>query len=292
MDTYNDLKMGEKGAWFSIIAYICLSALKLIVGYFGNSEALKADGLNNSTDVVASIAILIGLKISRKPPDDDHHYGHLRAESISSLIAAFIMILVGIQVLFQATISITTKEQLAPNMLTAWTALFSAFVMYIVYRYNLKLANQINSSSLKAAAYDNRSDALVSIGAFIGIIGSLIGLPWLDPLTAIIVGMIICKTAVVIFKDAAFLLTDGFDNKTLISISKIISEIPEVRSINNIRGRTHGKYLFVDVTISVDPQLNVVESHEITEEIENQVQLQHRNSYVHVHIEPYQQEFK
>lgn len=287
MDTYKDLKLGEKGAWISIIAYIFLSILKLVIGFFGDSEALKADGLNNTTDVVASIAILIGLKISRKPPDDDHHYGHLRAESISSLIAAFIMMTVGIQVLIQGAKSLSIQEQMTPNILTAWTALFSALIMVVVSRYNFNLAKKINSPSLKAAAYDNRSDALVSIGAFIGIIGAIFGLPWLDPLTAIIVGGVICKTAIDIFKDATFSLTDGFDNKTLHAISIVIRNIKEVLSVDDIRGRTHGKFLFIDVTVSVDPELNVVESHEITEKIEQQVRLVHPNSFVHVHIEPY-----
>lgn len=288
MNTYDELKLGEKGAWISIFTYIFLSLFKLIIGYYGHSEALKADGLNNSTDVVASIAILIGLKISRKPPDEDHHYGHLRAESISSLIAAFVMMTVGIQVLIQGVKSITFLDQATPNMLTAWTALFSAFIMFIVSKYNFKLAKKINSPSLKAAAYDNRSDALVSIGAFVGIIGAIFGLPWLDPLTAIIVGGVICKTAIDIFKDATFSLTDGFDNRTLHAISILIQNIDEVLSVNDIRGRTHGKFLFIDVTVSVNPELNVIESHKITEKIEQQVQQVHPNSFIHVHIEPYE----
>lgn len=290
MDTYKDLKLGEKGAWISIFAYLLLSILKLVIGFYGNSEALKADGLNNSTDVIASIAILVGLKISRKPPDDDHHYGHLRAESISSLIAAFVMMTVGIQVLIQAVKSTILIEQMTPSMITAWASLFSAAVMLVVSRYNFKLAKKINSPSLKAAAYDNRSDALVSIGAFIGIIGAIFGVAWLDPLTAIIVGGVICKTAIDIFKDATFSLTDGFDNKTLHAISLIIHNIEEVLSVDDIRGRTHGKFLFIDVTVSVDPQLNVVESHQITEKIEKQVQHYHPNSFIHVHIEPYNNE--
>lgn len=287
MDTYKDLKLGEKGAWISIIAYVFLAIIKLIIGYYGHSEALKADGLNNTTDVIVSIAILVGLKISRKPPDDDHHYGHLRAESISSLIAAFVMMAVGIQVLIQAVKSIAIAEQVTPSMITAWTAFFSAGIMFVVSTYNFRLAKKINSPSLKAAAHDNRSDALVSIGAFIGIIGAIFGVPWLDPLTAIVVGIVICKTAVDIFKDATFSLTDGFDNKTLRNISVVIHDMDEVLSVDAIRGRTHGKFLFIDVTVSVDPQLNVIESHEITEKIEENVRQIHPHSYVLVHIEPY-----
>jgi len=101
----------EKGAYISIAAYIFLSALKLSFGYFGDSKGLWADGLNNTTDIIASIAVLIGLKISKRPPDDNHSYGHLRAETVASLVAAFIMITVGLQVVFSAMNPSFTKIQ-------------------------------------------------------------------------------------------------------------------------------------------------------------------------------------
>lgn len=110
MDRYQQLKKGELGAWISIIAYMVLSLIKLLIGYSYNSEALRADGLNNSTDIVASIAILIGLRISQKPADKDHPYGHFRAETIASLIASFIMMVVGLQVLLDAGLSIINQS--------------------------------------------------------------------------------------------------------------------------------------------------------------------------------------
>ena len=84
MEQYTNLRAGEKGAYLSIIAYIFLSAFKLTFGYIGDSEALKADGLNNTTDIIASVAVLIGLRISQRPPDDDHRYGHFRGCSLLS----------------------------------------------------------------------------------------------------------------------------------------------------------------------------------------------------------------
>lgn len=88
---YDNLKMGERGAIVSIVAYIILSALKLLIGYTADSEALRADGLNNATDIIASIAVLIGMRLSRRPADSDHTYGHRKAESVASLIASVIM---------------------------------------------------------------------------------------------------------------------------------------------------------------------------------------------------------
>ena len=99
MELYTNLRAGEKGAWLSIGTYIFLSAMKLTVRLFRYSSALQADGLNNTTDIIASIAVFIGLRISQKPPDSNHPYGHLRAETIASLIASFIMMVVGLQVL-------------------------------------------------------------------------------------------------------------------------------------------------------------------------------------------------
>lgn len=285
----DNLKKGEKGAWISISAYLILSITKLTIAYTGNSEALRADGLNNSTDVIASIAVLIGLKISRKPPDEDHHYGHYRAETIASLFAAFIMVTVGIQVIIDTFSKLFSGEQASPDLLTAWTALGAAIVMFIVYSYNISLASKINSSSLYAAAQDNRSDAFVSIGAFIGIIGAQLGLFWLDPLAGFVVGLIICKTAWDIFKDSTHTLTDGFDEKQINKIKSSIAKVSEVKKVEDIKGRIHGNQAFIEITILVNPHLNVKESHAITERIESLLEKKHDIPYAHIHIEPYQE---
>ncbi|MDC3413561.1 cation diffusion facilitator family transporter [Aquibacillus sp. 3ASR75-11] len=292
MGRYNELKLGEKGAWLSIIAYTFLTILKLSVAYFGHSDALRADGLNNTTDIIASAAVLIGLRISRKPPDDDHHYGHFRAETIASLIAAFIMATIGLQVIFDTFQKIVEQEFIQPNMITGWTALFSSLVMYLVYRYNVTLSKKISSSSLNAAAQDNKSDALVSIGAFIGITGAQFGLFWLDPVAGLIVGFIICKTAWDIFHDATHMLTDGFDEKQLSKIKASVAKDSDVKKVDDIKARMHGNQALVDVTILVNPNLNVQESHDITERIESLLEKKHNIYHAHIHIEPYDQKNK
>lgn len=288
MNYSDNLKQAEKGAWISIIAYITLSFIKLVIAYIGNSDALRADGLNNATDIIASIAVLVGLKISRKPPDEDHPYGHYRVETIASLFAAFIMAFIGIQVIFDTFKKIISNQvSEAPDLLTAWTALAAAVVMYFVYQYNVKLAKKIESSSLNAAAQDNKSDALVSIGAFVGIIGAQFGLFWLDPLAGFVVGIIISKTALDIFREATHTLTDGFEEDKLKDIQASIEKVEEVKEVVDVKGRIHGNQSLLDVTILVDPNLNVIQSHRITENIENYLYEQHKITYVHIHIEPY-----
>lgn len=287
MELYTNLRAGEKGAYLSIGAYLILSAVKLIFGHFGASEALKADGLNNTTDIIASIAVLIGLRISQRPPDSNHPYGHLRAETIASLVASFIMMVVGLQVLADSVINLWNPKQSVPSTLTGFVALGSAVVMYAVYRYNLNLAKKINSSAVKAAAYDNRSDALVSIGAAIGIFASIIGFPIIDTITALIVGIIIIKTAIEIFWESVLTLTDGFDIEETETLSVLIRNVDGVIDLVDLKGRTHGNMAFIDITVTVDPYLNVWESHTITETIENTIKRFNPYSTVLVHIEPH-----
>ncbi|MFD1414215.1 cation diffusion facilitator family transporter [Oceanobacillus jeddahense] len=289
MNNHNEnLKSGEKGAWLSIIAYIFLAILKLYIASIGNSEGLRADGLNNFTDIIASIAVLVGLKIAVKPADSVHRYGHYRAESIASLFAAFIMMFIGLQVIFTAGQSLYTSEYEQPDMLTAWVALFAAFVMLGVFSYNLKLSKKIGSSALYAAAMDNRSDAFVSIGVFIGIIGAQFGLFWLDPVVAILVGLIICKTAWDIFKDSTVTLTDGFDYKKLDEMKEAIRTFKNVRDVVDIKGRIHGNQELLDITILVDARLNVADSHAITEHIEDYLYKEYGINHALIHIEPYE----
>ncbi|MGE7667790.1 cation diffusion facilitator family transporter [Ureibacillus composti] len=288
MELYTNLRAGEKGAWLSIGTYLILSSLKLIIGYIGASEALKADGLNNTTDIIASIAVLIGLRISQRPPDSNHQYGHLRAETIASLVASFIMMVVGIQVLFSSAINLWNPVRETPSTLTAYVALGSALVMYFVYRYNLALAKKINSSAVKAAAYDNRSDALVSIGTAIGIFGAVLGFPIIDTITALIVGLIIIKTAIEIFWESVQTLTDAFDIDEAETMSVLIKKVEGVIELIDFKGRSHGNMSFIDVTVTVNPHLNVWESHKITEKIESTVRRFNPYCMVLVHIEPYE----
>lgn len=283
---YHDLKLGERGAIVSIIAYICLSIIKLIFGYVGDSAALKADGLNNTTDIIASIAVLIGLKISQRPPDKDHGYGHWKSETIASLVASIIMAAVGIQVLTEAITSMFQGGKESPDMMTAYVGMGSALAMYFVYRYNKKLANKINSKSVMAAAKDNLSDAWVSIGAAVGIAGSQLNMPWLDTITAIIVGLLICKTAWDIFKESSHELSDGFDENKIQVYQEVITNISGVKGIKEIKGRNYGNNEVIDVVILVHSTLDIKQAHDIATQVEKALINEYGIYEVHVHVEP------
>lgn len=285
-DIYGDIRKGERGAMVSIAAYLVLSAFKLVSGYLFHSSALLADGFNNLTDIVASAAVLIGLRISRKPPDSDHPYGHFRAETVAALLASFIMAVVGIQVIVEAVRSLFEGAKVMPELWSAGVAILCAIAMFGVYIYNRRLAKSINSGALMAAAKDNLSDALVSIGAAVGIIGAQFGLPWIDSAAAVVVGLLISKTAWDIFRDSTYRLTDGFDEDKLLDLRSSIARIPGVEGIKDLKARVHGNHVLVDVVVEVDAQITVMAGHEISDTIEEQMSRLHNIMSVQVHVEP------
>lgn len=285
-DIYEDIRKGERGAWVSIAAYLILSTFKLISGYLFASSALVADGVNNLTDIVASVAVLVGLKISRKPPDSDHAYGHFRAETVAALLSSFIMAVVGIQVIVEAVRSFFDSTKEIPQLWSAGVAVVCAVAMMGVYAYNKRLAKQINSGALMAAAKDNFSDAMVSIGAAVGIIGAQFGLPWIDSMAAVVVGLIISKTAWDIFRDSTYRLTDGFDEAKLLDLRSTIARTPGVEGIKDVKARVHGNQVHVDVVVEVDADITVMEGHVISDLIEERMRELHNIMNVQVHVEP------
>lgn len=285
-DIYENIRKGERGAWVSITAYLVLSSVKLASGYVFASSALLADGFNNLTDIVASLAVLIGLRISRKPPDSDHAYGHFRAETVAALLASFIMAMVGIQVIVEAVRSFFEGTKATPQLWSAGVALVCAVAMFGVYIYNKRLAKRINNGALMAAAKDNFSDSMVSIGAAIGIIGAQFGLPWIDSAAAVAVGLLILRTAWEIFRDSTHRLTDGFDENRLLDLRSTIAHTPGVEGIKDLKGRVHGNHVLVDVVIEVDAGLTVLEGHQISDSIEERMQKLHNIMNVQVHVEP------
>jgi cation diffusion facilitator family transporter len=284
----NNLKLAEKSARISIIAYIILSIVKLTIGYFAQSKALSADGLNNTTDILASIAVLIGLRISQKPADDNHPYGHSRAETIASLIASFIMVSVGMGVFYQGIESLFITDIKAPNLFSSIIALLSGVFMYAVYIYNKRIALQVNSSGLLAASKDNRSDAWISFGTAFGIIGAYFGLQFLDPLLAGIIGILIIKTGFDIFRESTHNLSDGFSKEELEEIQQSIYKVKGVKQVKDIKARRHGNSLLVDAIIGVNPDITVSEGHDITEIVEQDLKERYEIMDVLIHVEPEQ----
>ncbi|MDN6631075.1 MAG: cation diffusion facilitator family transporter [Staphylococcus equorum] len=285
MTQSENLKTAQKGAYLSLIVYIVLSIAKFIIGSMYDSAAVRADSLNNMTDIVVSLAVIIGLKISIKPADKNHPYGHLKSENISTLLVSFIIMFVGIQVVIESVPEIFSKDHHAPNVITIYVSVISGIIMLIVFYINQKLAKRTNSSSLNSAAKDNLSDALVSIGTAVGLIFTQFGLPILDTVLATILGLLIIYTGFRIFKESIFTLSDGFNEQELEAYKNYVLEIEDVIDVQNIKGRYHGSSIFVDVTIVVESDLSLEDAHHICDKVEQHMHEKGISS-VYVHPEP------
>lgn len=279
-------KQLDFAAMLSIVSYLVLATVKVLVSFYTNSSALLADGLNNVTDIGATLAVFIGIRIARKPRDLDHPYGHSRAEQVATLIASFIMMSVGLQVIIENSRSLFVGDFETPNRLAAVVAFASGIFMFGIYFYNNKVAKKTKSKGLEASAKDNLSDALVSFGTTIGVLGASIGFPIIDPIVAILVGFIICKTAWDIFYDATLLLTDGFDPAEMILFTETVHKVPGVHKVVDLRARMYGNTTIADVVIEVDGGIDVSKSHGITDQIEMILHEQHGIQYTHIHVEP------
>ena len=155
-----------------------------------------------------------------------------------------------------------------------------------VYIFNHRLANRINSLGLAASAKDNLSDALTSFATAIAIFGSIFGLYWLDGVMAVFVGIVIIKTAIDIFRESAFSLSDGFETNHLAEYRQAILDIPDVQQVTSIAARSYGANVYVDVTILLDAELTVLRSHEITEAVEDCLRTVFNVFETDVHVEP------
>ena len=201
----DNLKLAERGALLAIATYIGLSVTKIIAGAALTSSSLTADGFNNVSDIVANLAVLIGLRMARKPADKDHRFGHWKIEDLASLITSFIMFFVGFNVLIDTAQKIINKEETLIDPVGAVVGIVSAIIMFGVYLYNKNLAKRVKSKALDAAAKDNLSDAITSLGTSVAIIASSLKFPIVDKLAAIIITFFILKTAYDIFMESSFI---------------------------------------------------------------------------------------
>ena len=281
-----NLKLAEQGALLAIVTYILLSTTKLIAGSMLHSSSLTADGFNNISDIVANIAVLIGLRMARKPADMDHKFGHWKIEDLASLITSLIMFFVGLDVLFETVQKIISKQVTAIDPLGAIVGFISAIIMTGVYLFNKILAKRANSKALEAAAKDNLSDAITSLGTSIAIIASALNYPLVDQLVAIIITFFILKTAYDIFMESSFSLSDGFDESLLQDYKQAILEIPKITQVKSQRGRTYGSNIYLDIILEMNPDLSVYESHEIADQVEEMLMERFGIFDIDIHIEP------
>ena len=197
------------------------------------------------------------------------------------------MFYVGFDVLVIPSKKILSQEQTIIDPLGATLGVISAIIMFAVYLYNTHLSKQAKSKALKAAAKDNLSDAVTSLGTSIAILASSFNYPIVDKLVAIIITFFILKTAYDIFIESSFSLSDGFDDRLLEDYQKAIMEIPKISKVKSQRGRTYGSNIYLDITLEMNPDLSVFESHEIADQVESMLEERFGIFDTDVHIEPH-----
>lgn len=274
----------------TIILNVILTILKITSGVIGKSSSIIADGLHSASDVITSIAVFIGSKLSKKPKDTKHQYGHERSETIVSFILSAILIFVALGIGLEGFLILLNPSKIVtPTKLPLIMALISIFIKEYQYKITIKVAKKINSEALKADAWHHRSDALSSIAAFIGIGGSILGIRFLDPIASIIVALIVIKVGIDIFKASCNDLMDASINvKDLELIKKIANDYSDVKGISSIKSRKHGAYAYIDMSILIDNDKTLYSAHEISHKLERLIieSLPYIKE-VNIHIEPY-----
>mgnify|MGYP006279492581 FL=1 len=283
-------KQGKKVSIISLVANILLAILKVIVGFVFSSKALIADGFHSISDVVSTVIILMSMRISKTPPDQDHPYGHGKAESIATIILGLILIITGVFLIKDAVISIINNQIAVPGTLVLWVSALSILVKELLYRYTVKIGKEINSKGLIADAHHHRSDALSSVAALIGAAGARLGYPILDPVAGLVVSSLIIKVGVEILLDAIDDLMDAVPNPNKVNeIMSDVEDISEVITVGDIKLRSYGPYLYVDVDIVVNDELTVIEGHKIAVNVKEYIIENHdRVQEVMVHVDPKQ----
>lgn len=282
------LNIGVRVSKNTIIGNFILAFIKILIGFIARSTAMLADGMHSLSDVITTIGVIIGLKLSHKEADKSHPYGHEKIESITSLFLAIVLFLVAISIGYSGIIKIINHSYVTPGFSAIIAAIISIIVKELMYWYTIKYANQINSPSLKADAWHHRSDALSSAGALIGIAGARMGYTFLDPLVAIIIALVIIKVAFDISKQSiAQLIDEAASEEDIQVIIDRINSIDGIYEIKNLKTRKHSNRLYVDVDISVDATLTVEEGHKIALYVHNLIEEDSRIKHCMVHVNPY-----
>jgi len=284
MDRYSQ---GKKISYITIFGNIFLALLKIIIGTLVASSALIADGFHSVSDVASTLAVLIAIYVSSKPPDEEHQYGHGQAESIAAKILGILLLLTGLVLAYNIIKQIINQNFGIPGIYGLWAAIASIIIKEIMFRYTYKVGQKTNNQALIADAWHHRSDAISSVAAAIGILGANMGLPILDPIAGIIVAILIIRVGWNIIVDAVnALMVKAPPKEDSEEIRETVNKIAGVKDIKELRAHYSGVDLYVDLRIVVDGNLTVKEGHDISVDVRNRLLKeceQVKEVIVHIH---------
>ena len=263
---------------------------KILLGFFGQSQALIADGVHSLADLVSDIIVVYAAKHGSREADEEHPYGHGRIETVVEVLLGFMLVAVALGITIDAVSRIHNPEFL---LSPTWYALLAAFLSIIanegLFQYTLRVGRKIKSNLLIANAWHHRTDAISSIIALIGIAGALLGFPLLDAMAAIGVSLLISKVGWGIsYRAFKELIDTALDTEKVKQIEELILSVDGVKAVHSLRTRRMGAYALVDVHILVvNSRISVSEGHQISEKVTYRL-LNHVDeiSDVVVHIDP------
>ncbi|KLO24305.1 cation transporter [Marinitoga sp. 1197] len=292
MDYIKREKLSTKSSLISIITNALLAILKILIGFFTNSMAILADGFDTATDILTSFMTLIAGKISNRPPDIEHPYGHERAETIATKVVSLVIIYAGFEVFINSLKRLINKEIIIENIIyVVIVAFISVITKYILYKYRLSIGKKINSNAIIADALNMRNDILTSSSVLIGIgILYFTKIWWLDPLIAIGVSFMIFKTGFEQFMESSNEFMESSQELKKIYNDVIIEaeKLKCARNPHKVRARKFGHKIFVDMHLELPPDMTVKKANEICAKLEKNIK--NRNNDIRdivIHIEPY-----
>lgn len=281
--------------WTGSIVNFALLVFKFVAGIVGHSAAMVADAVHSLSDFVTDIIVVAFVRISGKPEDEGHDYGHGKYETLATAIIGLILFFVGIGIMFNGAKSvfdtINGKPLAAPSILALTVAALSILLKELIYRYTIHKAKGLNSQAMIANAWHHRSDAFSSIGTFIGIGGAIcLGEQWriLDPLAAIVVSIFIMRVAVQLLKPCVDeLLERSLPAETENIILEIIRSFPEVSEPHHLRTRRIGNRLAIEVHIRMNGNTPLAEAHSLASEVEKRLKYEFgKDTHIGIHMEP------
>lgn len=275
----------------SLAANVVLSAFKLLAGTLGQSAAMISDAIHSLSDVCSIVIVMVGVKLANREPDKEHPYGHERYECVAAVVLSAILFATGVGIGWaglQKVIAQNNSELAVPGVLALLAAVTSIVVNEAMYWYMRAAAKKIESSALMADAWHHRSDALASIGSFVGILGARIGLPILDPLACMVICLFILKTAIDIFRDAVSKMTDkACDEQTSDEMFGIIYAQEAVVGVDRLQTRMFGNRIYVDVEIRADGLSSLEQAHGAAERVRDAIEERFpRVKHCMVHVNP------
>jgi cation diffusion facilitator family transporter len=279
----------SRSTWVSVVVNLLLTVTQIAVGILSRSQGLVADGIHSLSDLVADFVVLLASHHSKKDADEQHPYGHQRFETAASLALGALLLAVGAGMLWSAVHKINAPETVQEvHVIALWVALGALLAKEMLFRYMLSVAKRVKSGMLVANAWHARSDAASSLVVSLGIVGNLAGYPILDPIAALIVGLMVARMGWGFGWDALHDLMDrSVDEQEVEAIRRTLVETPGVSEVHDVRTRKMGDMIVVDAHIEVDASITVEEGHDIAVRARQRVLQRHRVLNLMTHVDPW-----